>query len=400
MTTASTTDSPTFGPFEESLFPQLYRSLDLAFCLETEAACNRWLDVAGRDSVRVLTDGAGTLLGNLLAIPMGQYFGGRAAPMLGIAGVAVPPEARGRAIAKSLMEACLREGRARGFAISTLFAATQKLYRAAGYEQAGFTCALRLAASRLDIRERALQVRALSRDDLPEMKRVWKTMAAPMNGQLDRVPYIWHRVFDRRTDVATGLGIVGEGGALEGYLWYTQSPGARGERYSVDVSDLAASTPRALRRILSLLASMASTVEDITLLCGPHHPLLYVLGEQRYDLRRRDYWMTRIIDVKNALESRGYPVGIKCDLHFDINDPVFAENTGAFTLHIEDGKGHVARGGNGLIQLEIKALAPLYTGFMSPHELALGGSIKGDASQLALAACAFAGPAPSMNDVY
>lgn len=40
---------------------------------------------------------------SLVRVPVGQRFGGRSVPMLGIAGVAVPPERRGGGLARRLM---------------------------------------------------------------------------------------------------------------------------------------------------------------------------------------------------------------------------------------------------------------------------------------------------------
>ena len=57
--------------------------------------------------------------------------------MWGVAGVAVPPEARSRGAARELMRRCVVELRERGIPLSALYPATQWLYRGAGYEQAG-----------------------------------------------------------------------------------------------------------------------------------------------------------------------------------------------------------------------------------------------------------------------
>src|SRR4051812_31444593 len=103
--------------------------------LETEP----WLAGAGFENVRVVRDRK-RALGCLLLIPMGQFFGGRSLPMVGIAGVGVGLSDRGRGVARFLMAEALREIAARGFALSTLYPATQTLYRAVGYERAGMLC--------------------------------------------------------------------------------------------------------------------------------------------------------------------------------------------------------------------------------------------------------------------
>ena len=77
---------------------------------------------------------AGAITGVLRVHRFGHFFGGRSVPALGIGGVAVAPEARGRRVAERLVVEVLREFRQKGFAISTLFPATVPVYRRCGYE--------------------------------------------------------------------------------------------------------------------------------------------------------------------------------------------------------------------------------------------------------------------------
>lgn len=70
--------------------------------------------------------------------------------MLGIAGVAVGPEARGLGIAAAMMAEAMREAERDGFAISTLYASTLGLYRKAGYEVAGHRFESAMPVGRID----------------------------------------------------------------------------------------------------------------------------------------------------------------------------------------------------------------------------------------------------------
>jgi len=92
----------------------------------TEAEARVWLDRSGVENVRVARRGA-EVLGGLIEVPMGQWFGGRSVPMLGYAGVAVAPAARGEGVALTLMVDALRAARSRGFVLSTLYPAAVAL---------------------------------------------------------------------------------------------------------------------------------------------------------------------------------------------------------------------------------------------------------------------------------
>src|SRR5690606_17876867 len=104
-----------------------------AFGLAPERA-RKWV-VDHLSGIRALRR-RGQVLGGLLLIPMGQFFGCRRVSMTGVAGVSVVPAARGQGVATRLMTAALREMR-RGNALSALYPATMPLYRRVGYELAG-----------------------------------------------------------------------------------------------------------------------------------------------------------------------------------------------------------------------------------------------------------------------
>lgn len=87
--------------------------LSHAFGFPREGA-QPWFEIAGFDNLRTFRRGARTI-GGLVEIPMGQFFGGRAVPAMGVAGVAIAPDERGAGTGTRMMLAMLREARARGF---------------------------------------------------------------------------------------------------------------------------------------------------------------------------------------------------------------------------------------------------------------------------------------------
>ena len=113
-----------------------------------EKEASEWLEHSGTDNLRLYSSD-GAVRGGLLTIPMGQYFGGKAVPMVGIAGVAAAPEARGKGLALELMHATVRELHDKGVALSTLYPATLTLYRKAGYALAGSLFDVRMPAARI-----------------------------------------------------------------------------------------------------------------------------------------------------------------------------------------------------------------------------------------------------------
>jgi predicted acetyltransferase len=375
-----------------------------AFDLPADDA-RAWLDRAGIGHARLLRAGD-TVVAGLLRIPMGQWFGGRAVPMTGVAAVAVPAEHRGRGAARRLMAAALAEMRDEETALSTLYPATTTLYRRGGYEIAGGRYAVTVSAAAL----RGVPappdtaLRPVGPEDEEIVSALAREEAATMPGHLDRGPYAWRRIREPRTGTARGY-LVEADGRAEGYAWLTQRGAGlpSSSAYDVVVTDLAARTPRAARRLLALLGAHAGIARDVVLHLPPAHPLLLLLPERDERVRLLDPWMLRVVHVPAALTARGYPAGARGALVLDVEDEVLPANGGRHGLEVADGRGRAgaARPDEGpALRLHVRGLAALYSGHVSPDALAVAGLAEGPPEALALAAALFAGPAPSMPDMF
>lgn len=375
----------------------LMRILDRAFGM-TPRDSERYEKTIGRQNFRVVREG-GTIVGGLAIIRMGQYFGGQCVPMAGIAAVGIAPWMRGRGAARLLMESTLRELRGDGSAISTLYPATQTLYRAVGYELAGSQFEITLPLDAIHVREKAVTVRPIEPRDEPALEAMYEEYAAHRPGHLARNDVMWTRIRSPRGKTADGF-LFEEAGRMAGYVYFRQK-NARFKPYSLQISDMLATTPAATRGLLSFLAEHRSVGQDAIWHGYPIDPILASLPEMTWKSRPRLHWMVRVLDVKSALEARGYPASTNDTLHFDIEDDLLGENAGQWTLRIENGRGHVTQGGHGALKLTVRALAALYTGFMSAHDLAALGWLRtSDTNALSLAAGAFAGPPPWMGDGF
>jgi predicted acetyltransferase len=111
-------------------------------------------------------------------------------------------------------------------------------------------------------------------------------------------------------------------------------------------------------------------------------------------------WLLRIVDVCGALAARGYPQGAEVEVHLEVRDTLLPANDGRFVLTIANGQGEVREGGRGGLRVDVRGLATLYSGHLSPEELRATGLLDGEPRDLAAAALAFAGPAPWMPDMF
>ncbi len=396
-------------PAQPSDCPTLSRLISLAFATPSDQV-QGWLDNSGLENFRVLVERPGeTPMACCLRVPMGHFFGGRSVPVLGIAGVAVAPEQRGRGLATVMMQEALREARAEGTALSSLYPATLPLYRRVGYEQAGYWCEYRLPLSRLRLEKdepqggERLRVRAYDPEkDRASLTRCYTAFALQHNGMLDRGDYIWGRIFKPRQGETSGFVVEGGGGQIEGYVFLRQERNPD-FKHDLHLTDLAASTPAAGRRILDMLSDFRSIGHELVFHGGPVHPLVTLLDEQKFRLTLREYWMLRIVDVAAALTGRGYNPHVNAEFTLEVTDSTLPENAGPWRVSVANGKAGVSRGGEsarGMVKLSERSLAAAYSGFMSPQHLRSIGRMEGDEQGVAAASAVFAAAAPSLQDMF
>lgn len=350
----------------------------------------------------------GGVVAGMLRQNMGQYFGGRSVRCEGIAAVGVAPEARGAGAATEVMNRTIKALYDEKIPLSSLYPATQQLYRRSGYEQAGSRHEIRMSMWRIDSRERSLSVREWTPADEPEVRRVYNEFARGNNGALDRGPMLWHRIEmapPNRTERARCFVVVGSGkkGAIEGYVFLNQATVPSG-KHEVHVLDMGAATPRAARRLWSFLASYATIGTDLIYNCGPANPMLTLLGEQPYHMELKYFWMLRVVDVVRAIEARGYPPGYSGEFILDVTDPLIRKNSGAVLVRVRDGCASTARvrgkSSAPRIETSINGLASLYAGFLSGRQCVLAGLCSGNEVALDLVSAAFAGTASGMSDMF
>ncbi len=356
-----------------------------------------WVEKVTPANLRVLRE-KGAVTATALPIPMGQWFCGRRVAMAGIGGVGVAPSARGRGAATRLMRHTLQELRDLGVPISVLYPATQPLYRRVGYEQAGSRYELRVQAHGLDFKERSLQVRPIKESDQSAIQELYRRHASVRQGYLDRGPYVWDRVLNPRGEIAYGFLVEGANG-VEGYLYLVRRRKVNLEQ-ELYLTDFVAPTPAAGRRLLSFLGDHRSLAREVVWTGSQMDPLLLLLPEQTYQVKLLFHWMMRVLDVPAALEARGYPQGVSGTIHFEVEDDLFPDNRGSFILEVSGGTGHVRRGGNALMRLDIRAFASLYTGFLSPEALRSVGALVADDATVRLATTLFCGPSPALPDMF
>jgi len=371
------------------------KTLSWSFGDEEETA-RGWLVRPGMDHVR-LGFSDRELVAGLSEIRMGQWFGGRCVPSLGIAGVAVNPESRGRGHALELMRSTLLAARADGFALSALYPSALPLYRRAGYELSGSYCRYEVPLTRLPLTESELRLTGIQEQHREAVEATYRAVAQHRSGYLDRGAYVWDRVKNPMGKPARGVMASGPEG-LEGYAYLKQKPHDDGA-HDLVLRDFVARTPRASLALLGYLARHRSVAKNAIWFGGvAEAALLHLTGGVKVEVA--SYWMLRLVDVQSALSARGYPA-LSARVAVRVEDEVLPDNAGTYQLSVDDGRMVVERStGEADAELGVRALAPLYTGFQSASSLSEAGLLRGSDEAVRTLDALFAGPAPGLADYF
>jgi predicted acetyltransferase len=316
--------------------------------------------------------------------------------MLGLAGVAIAPEARARGLALGLVAQTLRAARERGSALSTLYPSTFGLYRKAGYELAGSHCRITLQLRQLPRMPRPLQVES-SNEPAP-IEALYRKLAQQRPGYLDRGAYIWSRVRKAEQEPARAFVVHGSSG-LDGYV-YARAAAPQSVPFELLLNDFMSRTPHAFQSLLAFLADHATTAERAVWHGSAADARILGLPERVAQVAVQDYWMLRVLHVERALLQRGYPE-VDRAIDLQVEDELLPENSGLYPLSVRSGVAHLEPGTPQLhARLSVGALAALYSGFMAPRELQIAGKLEADERALSALGLLFAGPAPALPDYF
>lgn len=340
----------------------------------------------------------GRVIAGLTAYRIAQYFGGKSVPMAGIAGVVVTPHERKSGAGTGSMRRLLDELYAEGIAISTLYPATQPIYRKLGYEVAGSHLNYSIPVNTITLRDHEAEIRPATEADEPVMAQIAAQRAKNTNGNLDRSPYFWRRKFGPPTDPTLRY-MIEVNGKPRGYLIY-RAKILLFPKQELQVADFACLDASSGRRLLSYFADHRSVAERVLLYGAPIEPLFLHLAEQKHKIENRWDWMTRIVCLKPALEKRGYAAHVKASLELEVRDEVLKENHGRWKFEVEGGAAKVEKGGKGKVKVDIRGLAAMYTSALSAQDAEQIGYLEASEADKTTLNAIFAGPAPWTPDFF
>lgn len=203
----------------------------------------------------------GTLAATAARKPYASWFGGREVPTLGVGGVAIAPEFRGRGLLRPLMERLHEDAREKGDVIATLFASAPGIYASLGYRTVGAMDTIEVDTPTLHRFERRHELRRATTDDLPAIKRIYAEWARRQDGPLTRTSVEFDH--DAWLNDATGvtLALAPDGRELA-YAAWNRSPGVGGDA-NVEVEDLVWTDDAARDSLLWMFGTFSSVTPTV-----------------------------------------------------------------------------------------------------------------------------------------
>ncbi|MBE1492240.1 GNAT family N-acetyltransferase [Plantactinospora soyae] len=322
-------------------------------------------------------DSDGRLVGKAVDLHHEQWWAGRRLVAADVAGVAVLPEARGRGVARSLLQELLRGAHAREAAVSALYPTVTEPYRRSGWEVTGALRAVDLPTVALPRTRPApdLSVRPGGPEDLPAVADLYDRIARHRCGLLTRRGGLFDRDEPPTAlpDGMDGLTLVEQGGHLVGYASWERGRGY--DQHAVlTVQDVLATTPEAARELVGVLASWHSVTPTVRLWPLAHDAIAAQLPLEHARQHEQRVWMHRPVDVVRAVAGRGWPERVRGHVEFSLTDDVAPWNSGNWRLEVDGGAAELHRiSEQPPLTLSVRGFALLYTGAANAYAVAEAG---------------------------
>lgn len=317
------------------------------------------------------------LVGAVVTLDFGQFWGSAPVPCGGLSGVVVAPEARGRGLVRAMVSEALGRMRSRGEVLSALYPTTATLYRSMGWEVAGWYRRRAIPLSAVPTEPATVLTWRLVGFDDPALEQVYLAMAPTHDGWLRHDPTSLTRIQHRRArDTSTNrFAYVGSRDGEDVAAVVYRYGASQTAMYDLETELVAGVDGAAVAAVLAFLAGNGTTGGEVRTTFPDHLLALHLPHVQRTRVVDDWPWMLRLVDVGVALAARGYPRIVSGSLRLEVSDP-FADGPVSGVFEVADGAGSWSPGGTGGARVRVQDLAAVYAG-ADPRVLASAGRLDG-----------------------
>ena len=300
-------------------------------------------------------------------------------PMSYMVGVATDPIARRSGVGEKLLQAAMEELKQRGQGLTILMPSYAGFYQKHGWELYAHQWVQTMKLEELSpLTERRLSYGMLrSPREWKRLAGVYETYTKPLSGYAVRKEKEWVRLLESIFAEGVQVGYVkNDSGQLEGYCFY------RLGEPEIAVTEFVYTTRRAQKSLLNFLYNHRSQGETVRWNEGSIDQGYIFHPNGKTGHSTMPFMMSRVVDVKLAMESIPVPVALEGSIQFSIRDYLCDWNHGTYVVSYKEGKAHVVKHKeymdvNAKIEITVGALSLLLMGRMTATELAFEDKLSG-----------------------
>ncbi len=372
------------------------------------------------EDTRGLFDDEGKLVSGLRILWNDIWLGRKKVRSVDITSVATPPENRRQGLLKQLLREVLRQEAEKGINVSALYPFEFAFYRKFGYELASSTQTVKvkipaLAHFRSKTKGRWTQC---VEDDWPRFKTLYDNYCMSRFGRFDRDEMFWRRNVLKAYELTGPVPQLpyiwtDENGQDGAYIIYRmKNKDAQGWERDMRIREMVWLDEAARHEIYAFIANHDSQAEQAVWSAEPGDEVYALLSNPREaTIEYESGYMLRLLNVEKALGERAWPeLGADETAAFSVavRDDVLPWNDGrTYRLEASGGRVEVSSGAgteHAGLSCDVRILAQLYAGYLSPFEAArLGKLAVTSETELAAAQRLFSPPgqpASFMNDQW
>ena len=359
-----------------------------AFVIEDPNFIEEFVTQTKPEDTRALFDDDGNMLSGLRLIWNELWLGARKVKMAGITSVATPPEYRRGGNLKQLLRTVLAEEHDRGFNISTLYPFYFPFYKKFGYDQVSASQTVSVNLSAMGGLKSGVNGRWVnhSPDDWQKFQALYDQFCVGRFGRIERpsernwrrgVFMVWSSSGRKPGNAYMWYDAEGQPRA---YIFYhLKSIDERGWIREMRISDMAWLDDEARHEIYRFIANHDSQADKAVWDTEPGDEFFALLSDPRQaEIKLTPGYMLRLLNVERALLERAWPAETG-SFSVAVHDDGLAWNHDrTYRLELSQGRpeaSSIAGSGKAGLTCDVRTLAQLYAGYISPIQAAHLGKL-------------------------
>jgi predicted acetyltransferase len=310
----------------------------------------------------------GRIVSMLQITPFRIWVGGREVTMGGIGGVATRSDRLGKGYAAALMADSVRRMREMGLWTSGLYPFSYAYYRKFGWELCAQTIVYEgLKRDGIAVSGETDPVRLCPGGERPDLlDTAYRNFARGHNCCVVRTRRMWAEALARSGEAY----LIGDRRHPTGYFLADYKPAEGG--VEMVVRELACSGDRAYGSFFKFLSRLPAQVDRFTVHASPG-ALLWKHFKEPFACKTvlRPGLQFRVVDVRRALEARGFPEDVDGSAVFSVRDEFAPWNRGPWRMEISGGRCGIKKSSAPPdFDCSIQTFSELYSGFKPADGLA------------------------------